>query len=78
MGVEGGSWSLASDEDPTSAQLPVIRNPLGKRGQVKYCQLSLEHFSSFHHEIVTIEGVGGRGGKPTNGAAKEPTEGQEE
>merc|ERR1719234_3084334 len=32
MGVESG-WSLASDEDPTSAQLPVIRNPLGKRGQ---------------------------------------------
>ena len=37
-------------------------------------RLSLEHF---HHEIVTIEGVGGRGGKPTNGAAREPTEGQE-
>ena len=75
MGLEG-PWSLSREENPS--QLPVIRNPLGKRGQVKDCQLSLEHFPNFHHVRVTIQGVGGRGGKPTNGAAKEPTEGQEE
>merc|ERR550519_382633 len=33
MGVEG-SWSLTSDEDQSLTRLPVIRNPLGKRGQV--------------------------------------------
>ena len=54
------------------------KEPFGKEGAGKRLSIVTGTFPSFHHEIVTIEGVDGRGGKPTNGAAKEPTEGQEE